>query len=1042
MVNKKTSVIAVAILTCIVCISMIAGATFALFTSEDKVNVSVTTAKLDVSADISDISKSFNGVSELNSQLKADYIVDGESKILSVQNMQPGDVVTFRVNVTSNATVDVKYRMSFGCKEENNALFNELLLGVKDNAEANYDYYVSSVSAWDDIAYSEDKAEMTVTKYVAIELPAYVGAQELQNQTCEIEFAVEAVQSNASGDVYNQAAKSVRAYRANSSADVAAAAELIENGDFIVLDGANGSDWTIDTQVEKEFSVKGCNVGTLTVNAPKATIHYLVETTQIIDVNESAPHSLHVYGNVVRQLVVKEGRAVVEQGAKVAEAIVQPEEGKQAEIVANESIANVSVEGAGVANVEIANEVVIANLVVNNANQNTAIENNGTVEKAEGENVAAVSSKVATAEAFAKAVSAGGEIVLIDDIDLNQLIYINKDIVINLNEHVINILLENGRPLNVNSENVSVTIENGDVVIPESNIRSYGFIRIDAENCSLDMSDVAIIGNTDVGALIRVVGISGSNITLTNVNASTNYLIVALQSAPSGKLVVNGGEFNLITQDSSVSSGSDKASSFFAGFNVWSGDTDYVDNLYAEFNNVIINTESRTPVSVSSSTVVFNDCTISNPQANDYAGYLATAISTSYMGKVTVNGGNYVAKQVLYVFSSGGYIVANSGTFVGDIRMDIDLGYHDSFGAEGSIELGKDVVWTEGQVINSSAGKEYCSFVWHVDTAEKLAKALEYNCLNYTIVLDADIELGMAINLVDKQSLTIDFNGNKLTIDGKKLVDNGAPIAAKGNSSLTLINGTIIPQNYRQAQSTIDMYDNANVALDNITIERLTGNSRSFGYGITAHGSGKIVINKSTIKSGCAVSTNASEDIHPVINITGSYLEGYATGLLFNVDGELNVSSTEIVGINQGVFMRAGTAKFTNSTIRATLEDLGNNKMITLSDAAGFNAYYLQPNWKDGTQYVPLAALVIGCSMPNSSYNKNANVTLVNTKVDESDEFISYKDESSIGLIHHAILAWNAHGDNGSAIITMDEASQQLLNGTVKEVQGTVYSAE
>lgn len=262
--KKKVSIIVTAVLVCMVCISMIAGATFALFSDNDRVDVSVTTAKLAVSAEIDSIATGSTLGAE-NSQLQAGY----ENKMLTVNNMLPGDVVTFQVTITSEATVDVLYRLSFGAAQSgvgSQELFDELLLGVKDAASDPYTYYVSSVSAWTQLNYSETAADMTVTKLVAIELPAYVSNQALQGQTCNIEFAVEAVQGNAS---VSGEAQAVVAHRVTNNEQLNAAVAAAANGDAIVLDSMTATDWELTYAGEaKTFSVKDCNVGNLIVMRP------------------------------------------------------------------------------------------------------------------------------------------------------------------------------------------------------------------------------------------------------------------------------------------------------------------------------------------------------------------------------------------------------------------------------------------------------------------------------------------------------------------------------------------------------------------------------------------------------------------------------------------------------------------------------------------------------------------------------------------------------------------------------------------------------
>ena len=59
MKNAKRSVIITAILAIIMCASLAAGATFALFSSSSSVNIAVTSGNVEVTASVVDIQKSY-----------------------------------------------------------------------------------------------------------------------------------------------------------------------------------------------------------------------------------------------------------------------------------------------------------------------------------------------------------------------------------------------------------------------------------------------------------------------------------------------------------------------------------------------------------------------------------------------------------------------------------------------------------------------------------------------------------------------------------------------------------------------------------------------------------------------------------------------------------------------------------------------------------------------------------------------------------------------------------------------------------------------
>ena len=72
---KKRNVLISSIITIALCLSVIAGSTFALFTSEDKVNVAVTSGDVEIlaTAKVNSIYSAVKNVSSANSD---EYLVD------------------------------------------------------------------------------------------------------------------------------------------------------------------------------------------------------------------------------------------------------------------------------------------------------------------------------------------------------------------------------------------------------------------------------------------------------------------------------------------------------------------------------------------------------------------------------------------------------------------------------------------------------------------------------------------------------------------------------------------------------------------------------------------------------------------------------------------------------------------------------------------------------------------------------------------------------------------------------------------------------
>ena len=126
-----------AILSIALCTSLIAGATFAIFTSDANVNIAIGTATVKVTAEIVEEElKTYSGVEITGSEndrieetTKGTFTNGGTAKVdgntIDIDRMTPGDKVTFPVTVTNHSNVTVKYRMRFSYANDN-GLFNQL----------------------------------------------------------------------------------------------------------------------------------------------------------------------------------------------------------------------------------------------------------------------------------------------------------------------------------------------------------------------------------------------------------------------------------------------------------------------------------------------------------------------------------------------------------------------------------------------------------------------------------------------------------------------------------------------------------------------------------------------------------------------------------------------------------------------------------------------------------------------------------------------------------------------------------------------------
>ena len=204
----KRNVVVSAILAIMLCVSLIAGATFALFTSESKVNIAVTSGKVSVVANIDETSVQTKQLYDTDYSQGATNMYEGVATFgaegLTLEKFVPGDGIKFNIVVKNESNVTVQYRTIISC-ENDDGLFAGLNITVGNNE--NYSG-VTLVSDWAQLAVGSADEIVPVT----IELPEGAG-NEYQEKTCAISYKVEAVQGNA--QVENPADDTIYVYNAN-----------------------------------------------------------------------------------------------------------------------------------------------------------------------------------------------------------------------------------------------------------------------------------------------------------------------------------------------------------------------------------------------------------------------------------------------------------------------------------------------------------------------------------------------------------------------------------------------------------------------------------------------------------------------------------------------------------------------------------------------------------------------------------------------------------------------------------------------------------
>ncbi len=182
-----------AVLGIALCVSLIAGATFAIFTSEANVNIAVTSGTVKVTATIGDLT-TYSGVNisgneddvieetAVNGTFTNGGTAEKDGNTIKITAMTAGDKVAFPVNIKNESNVNIKYRMRISIADDT-GLASELNIKIGD-------YSGRYVTIWEDL--EPGKGDRTLECEIA--LPTTSTAQ---GESCTISLLAEAVQGNA-----------------------------------------------------------------------------------------------------------------------------------------------------------------------------------------------------------------------------------------------------------------------------------------------------------------------------------------------------------------------------------------------------------------------------------------------------------------------------------------------------------------------------------------------------------------------------------------------------------------------------------------------------------------------------------------------------------------------------------------------------------------------------------------------------------------------------------------------------------------------------
>lgn len=179
----KRNVVVSAVLVIALCVSLIAGATFALFTSESRVDVSVKSGTVDVTATASEPTLS----STLSENL-GETSVSSNGNTVTLDKIVAGDVVNFTITIHNASDVSVKYRTVI-TKVTDDGLWDGLVVKFD---EVEFEGDSAKKSEWALIA--PESRDVVVNVEVALPESA---TSRYSGKSCTFAYTVEAVQGNA-----------------------------------------------------------------------------------------------------------------------------------------------------------------------------------------------------------------------------------------------------------------------------------------------------------------------------------------------------------------------------------------------------------------------------------------------------------------------------------------------------------------------------------------------------------------------------------------------------------------------------------------------------------------------------------------------------------------------------------------------------------------------------------------------------------------------------------------------------------------------------
>ena len=517
----------------------------------------------------------------------------------------------------------------------------------------------------------------------------------------------------------------------------------------------------------------------------------------------------------------------------------------------------------------------------------------------------------ATLAAAVNAAESGATITLLSDVTVTEPIEVAKSMTLDLNGHVLTAATASNRSepndvknsaIWVTAEKVNLTIDGttagsgmtmGDTHKADWTTKVWGFVDLREGSAG---STVTVNGGSYTGSTcasdsyhytaLFTVG-SESKLVLNNVSAETDERVV--KASGCGEVIVSGGTYNITGIDAFLG----------AAF----------ETKTASFTNMKLTAKYGGCVQVGNN-ATFENCEIKVTDIRHGEGtHLNCAVAVQYGGTATVKSGIYTAPYAAYVYSSGGTINIENGTFTGVVRADATTDATATINIKnGSFdgEIQKDA-GAGNETITISGG-----------TFSDLS-ALDYLAggANVTVKLAAGTTKDVTIPA--GTTVTLDLNGHKLTNASKDTIINNGNLTITGN-------GTV--DNVTHGKAALINYGTATLNDGNYTRskEDAENNSASAGtnsyYTILNDKGGNLTINSAaSVTNGghfsSMIRNGGTADSQSTLLINGGRFSGGINTVKNDAGGILTIKGGDFSNTTQYVIMNWNIADIYDGTFEA-----------------------------------------------------------------------------------------------------------------------------